>query len=160
MNDFQIESIGVIHTPYKTSGNVPIQGIFKNDVEGYIELEAKFTAGLKDLDKFSHAILIYYFNHSTETFLTGKPFLEDIDHGIFAIRGPNRPNHIGFSIVKIKRIKNNRVYFTEVDMLDETPLLDIKPYVSYFDARDDVKCGWIDKHFKSGDIPLETILKE
>jgi tRNA (Thr-GGU) A37 N-methylase len=80
-------------------------------------------------------------------------------HGIFAIRSPHRPNHIGLSVVRIKRIEGNRLYFTEVDVLDQTPVLDIKPYVAYFDNRKDVVCGWIDKHFEAGDIPDATILK-
>jgi len=77
----------------------------------------------------------------------------------FHIRSPHRPNHIGFSIVKIKSIKENKMYFTEVDVLDETPLLDIKPYVKYFDGRDNVISGWADKHFKNGNIPDETVIK-
>ena len=111
------------------------------------------TAGLKDLDGFSHAIIIYYFHQSQKEKVVGKSFLEDKKHGIFAIRSPHRPNHIGLSIVKIKRIEANKLYFTEVDMLDGTPVLDIKPYVKYFDNREEVKCGWLDKHFKDGNTP-------
>ena len=76
-----------------------------------------------------------------------KPFLENLEHGIFAIRSPHRPNHIGISIVKIERIDGNKLYFSEVDMLNQTPVLDIKPYVKYFDSRDNIKSGWIEKHF-------------
>jgi len=111
------------------------------------------------LDKFTYAIIIYYFHKSQREEVEGKPFLEQDKHGIFAIRSPNRPNHIGFSIVKIKSIKGNKMYFTEVDVLDGTPLLDIKPYVKYFDSRDNVVSGWLDKHFKSGNIPDNTIIK-
>jgi len=124
-----------------------------------VELEEKYVDGLKDLDGFSHAIILYYFHRSQREDIVGRPFLEQNEHGIFAIRSPHRPNHIGFSIIKIKKIKANRLYFTEVDMLDQTPVLDIKPYVRYFDSRDNVKCGWLDKHFKDGNIPDETILK-
>ena len=80
-------------------------------------------------------------------------------HGIFAIRSPHRPNHIGFSIVKLGEVKGNTVTFSEVDILDGTPLLDIKPYVSHFDSREDVKNGWLEKHFESGKIPKRTKLK-
>jgi len=151
--------IGVIHSPYKESKDIPIQGIFKSNVEAWAELKDEYVRGLRDLDKFSHAIIIYYFHKSRIERIEGKPFLEQDKHGIFAIRSPNRPNHIGVSIVKIKNIKGNRMYFTEVDVLDETPLLDIKPYVKYFDTRENVISGWLDKHFKDGDTPDKTIIK-
>jgi len=159
MNQIIVHPIGIIHSPYKESKDIPIQGIFKSKVEAWIELENKYINGLKDLDKFSHAIIIYYFHKSQREEIEGKPFLEQNKHGIFAIRSPHRPNHIGLSIVRIKSIKGNKMYFTEVDVLDETPLLDIKPYVKYFDSRNNVVSGWLDKHFKSGNIPNETILK-
>jgi len=159
MNQIIVHPIGIIHSPYKESKDIPIQGIFKSKVEAWIELENKYINGLKDLDQFSHAIIIYYFHKSQREEIEGKPFLEQNKHGIFAIRSPHRPNHIGLSIVRIKSIKGNKMYFTEVDVLDETPLLDIKPYVKYFDSRNNVVSGWLDKHFKSGNIPNETILK-
>ncbi len=138
---------------------MPIQGIFGRKVEAWIELEPKYAAGLRDLDGFSHAIILYYFHESQREDIKARPFLEQDEHGIFAIRSPHRPNHIGLSIVKIKKIEANRLYFAEVDMLDGTPVLDIKPYVKYYDSREDVKCGWLDQHFKDGSIPDETILK-
>ena len=153
-----LKPIGIIHSPYKECKDIPIQGRFKNDVEAWIELKKEYISGLKDLDKFSHAILIYYFHKSDQENIEGKPFLEDVNHGIFAIRSPHRPNHIGFSIVKIKSIKKNKVYFTQVDMIDGTPLLDIKPYIKYFDSREYVVSGWLEKHFKDGKIPDKTIL--
>ncbi len=155
----QIKPIGVIHTPCREPKDIPIQGIFKSDMEGWIELAEKYQTGLKDLDGFSHAILIYYFHRSAEERLTGKPFLEDKTHGIFAIRSPHRPNHLGLSIVKIKQIETNKLFFTEVDMLDGTPLLDIKPYSQYFDCRENVVSGWMEKHFQDGVIPDQTILR-
>jgi tRNA (adenine37-N6)-methyltransferase len=148
-----IKPIGVISTPYKEPKGMPIQGKFKSGVTGTARIFPEYKSGLKDIDGFSHVILIYYFNRAKEEKLTGSPFLEDTEHGIFAIRGPNRPNHIGFSIVKLESVKRDMITFSEVDILDGTPLLDIKPYVKYFDSRDKVKNGWIDKHFKSGKIP-------
>jgi len=139
--------IGIIHSPYKKVKDVPIQGKLKPDVKAWIELEKKYVAGLKDLDGFSHAIIIYYFHKSQEERLISKPFIENKEHGIFAIRSPHRPNHIGFSIVKIVSIENSKLLFSEVDMLDETPVLDIKPYISYFDSREDTVSGWVGKHF-------------
>jgi len=154
-----VQPIGVVHSPYKSPEQMPIQGIFKPNVEAFIELEQDYVPGLKDLDGFSHAIILYHFHKSQRDDLQGRPFLEDEPHGIFAIRSPHRPNHIGLSIVRIAKIEANRLYFTEVDMLDGTPVLDIKPYVSYFDSRPEARCGWVDKHFKEGQIPDKTILK-
>ena len=117
------------------------------------------TVGLKDLDGFSHAIVIYYFHQSQKEKVVGKSFLEAKKHGIFAIRSPHRPNHIGLSVIKIEKIKDNKLHFSEVDVLDGTPVLDIKPYVRHFDIRDNVVSGWLDKHFQSTDMPDRTILK-
>ncbi len=153
MKQITMQPIGVIHSPYKEIKGIPIQGTFDDSVEACVELESDYTAGLKDLDGFSHAILVYVFHKSQREETEGRPFLEEDKHGIFAIRSPHRPNHIGLSVVKIKNIEANRMYFTEVDVLDGTPLLDIKPYVKYFDSRDDAVSGWLDKHFADGTIP-------
>jgi len=158
MNQITMRPIGIIHSPYKGSKEIPIQGRFKDDVEAWLELKNEYVRGLKDLDKFSHCILVYYFHKSKKETIEGKPFLEEEKHGIFAIRSPHRPNHIGFSIVKIQRIQANTLYFREVDMIDGTPVLDIKPYVKYFDSREDVISGWLDKHFQNGKIPDRTII--
>ena len=157
MQEIIINPIGIIHSSYKKSSEIPIQGKFKDDEEAWIELKSKYVKGLKDLDGFSHCILIYYFHESNKETIEGKPFLENNTHGIFAIRSPHRPNHIGLSFVKIKQIKKNRLYFTEVDMIDGTPLIDIKPYIKYFDNRENVISGWLDKHFKNGEIPDRAI---
>ena len=138
-----IKPIGIIHTPCKEPKGIPIQGKFEKGVRGIVQLFPKYQAGLKDIEGFSHIILIYYFDRFKEEKLIGRPFLEDEPHGIFAIRSPHRPNHIGFSIVKLEKIENNTVTFSEVDILDKTPLLDIKPYVSHFDSRETVKNGWL-----------------
>jgi len=159
MEQIIMQPIGIIYSPYKQNKDIPIQGVFKPDVEAWIELKDKYAGGLKDLGSFSHAIILYYFHKSQREDIEGQPFLEQNKHGIFAIRSPHRPNHIGLSIVKIKSIEANKLYFTEVDVLDQTPVLDIKPYVRYFDSRDNVKSGWVDKHFKDGNIPDATILK-
>ena len=157
--EIRLRPIGIIHTPYKDQKGIPIQGKFEKGVKGRIEVFAEYQEGLKDIEGFSHLILIYYFDRAREERLIGKPFLEDEPHGIFAIRSPHRPNHIGFSIVKLEKVANNIITFSEVDILDGTPLLDIKPYVSHFDSREDVKNGWLDKHFKSGEIPKRTKLE-
>jgi len=160
MENITIKPIGIIHSPYKGTKDIPIQGKFKDEVEAYVELDKKYKDGLIDLDGFSHAILIYHFHESKEEAITARPLLETEEHGIFSIRSPYRPNHIGLSIVKIKSIKDHILYFTEVDVFDKTPVIDIKPYVKHFDHREDVKSGWIDKHFENGSIPEQTILKK
>ena len=149
MDKIEIDSIGIIHTPYKNMEDIPIQGIFNKEIEGYIELELNYSEGLLDLDQFSHAILIYYFHESQIENIKATPYLENNIHGIFAIRSPHRPNHLGISVVKIERIIENKLFFTEVDMLDETPLIDIKPYIKYFDYRENAISGWIEKHFNN-----------
>jgi len=151
--EIKFKPIGIIRTPYKELKGMPIQGKFEKGIKGTIRVFSEYQSGLKDIAGFSHLILIYHFNRSKEERLIGKPFLENQKHGIFAIRSPHRPNHIGFSIVKLENIKGNVISFSEVDMLDKTPLLDIKPYVKHFDSRCNVKNGWIEKHFKKCRVP-------
>jgi tRNA-Thr(GGU) m(6)t(6)A37 methyltransferase TsaA len=151
--------IGVIHSPYKELDGMPIQGTFKPEVEAWLELNKEYSRGLAGLEWFSHAIILYYFHKSNRERIQGRPFLENEMHGVFAIRSPHRPNHIGLSVVRICAIEGNKLYFREVDVLDGTPVLDIKPYVKYFDVRDNVVSGWIDKHFKDGGAPDRTILR-
>ena len=124
-----MRSIGVVRSPHVEPKGTPIQGVFAEDTEGIVQLKPEYAEGLKDLDGFSHAILIYHFHKSDEQRLIGKPYLEDEEHGIFSIRSPHRPNHIGLSVVRIKSIVGCEVRFSEVDILDGTPILDIKPYV-------------------------------
>jgi len=146
--EIKLKPIGIIHTPYKKPKSIPIQGTFNKRIKGRMELFRRYHEGLRDIEGFSHLILIYHFNRSKEERLLGKPFLENNEHGIFTIRSPHRPNHIGFSVVKLEKVKENSIVFSEVDMLDGTPLLDIKPYVSHFDSREHVRNGWLDMHFK------------
>ncbi len=157
--EIRLRPIGIIHTSFKDLKGMPIQGRFKKDVIGQIKIFPQYQKGLKDIEGFSHLILIYYFDRAGEERLIEKPFLEDKPHGIFAIRSPMRPNHIGVSIVKLEKVESNIITFSEVDILDGTPLLDIKPYVSHFDSRRNVKNGWLDKHFKNDKIPRRTKLE-
>ena len=158
-DEIRMKPIGVLRTPYQRHEDIPIQGRFRPNVEGFAKLEGGYDVGLQDLEGFSHAILVYHFHRSEKAVLTSKPFLEDTPHGIFAIRGPHRPNHIGLSIVKIEGIEGNRLRFSNVDMLDGTPLLDIKPYVTHFDCFTDARCGWIDKHFAKDGVPERAVRK-
>ncbi len=157
--EIKLKPIGIIHTPYKEKRGMPIQGTFKKNVKGTIKLFPEYEAGLKDIEGFSHLILIYYFNRSMKENLIGTPFLEDKEHGIFAIRSPHRPNHIGLSIVKLEKVAGDTITFSEVDILNDTPLLDIKPYVKHFDSRRNIRNGWIEKHFKKGRVPRRVKLK-
>jgi len=153
-NVIAMRPIGIVRSSYREVTGTPIQGIFSGSAEAHVELKPEYAAGLMDLDGFSHAILIYHFHKSQSEKLVGKPYLENAEHGIFAIRSPHRPNHIGLSVVRIVGIEANRLFFNEVDILDGTPLLDIKPYVKQFDSRDDALSGWIERHFENGEPPL------
>ncbi len=136
--------IGVIHSEYTEQEETPIQGIF-NPSMGEIEVFPEFAAGLADIESFSHLYLLYYFHRATSAKLTQKPFLDgEKERGIFAIRHFNRPNPIGLSIVELVEVRGNILVIRGVDILDGTPLLDIKPYVRQFDHRDEVKSGWVD----------------
>jgi len=137
--------IGTIHTPYKTKEGMPIQSIAAEGIKGSIKLKKKYVKGLLDLEGFSHIYLIYYFHKSKGLKLLVKPFLDDRLHGIFSTRAPQRPNLIGISVVKLIRIKDNILEIENVDMIDGTPLLDIKPYISEFDIHEIVKNGWMNE---------------
>jgi len=155
----KLKPIGIIHTPYKEPKGMPIQGKFDRAVKGKVELLPQYTPGLQDIKGFSHLILIYYFHRIKEEKVVCKPFLEDVVHGVFAVRSPYRPNRIGLSVVKLESVKKNILIFSEVDMLDGTPLLDVKPYVEHFDSRKNVKSGWVDKHFKNGKVSTRIKIK-
>jgi tRNA-Thr(GGU) m(6)t(6)A37 methyltransferase TsaA len=157
MKEIVLKPIGIIRTPYKTHKGMPIQGKFKPGIKGRAVLLKKYAEGLKDLEGFSHAIFLWYVHKSKEERLLTKPFMEDVIHGVFATRSPHRPNHIGFSIVKIEKVRGNILTFSEVDMLDKTPLLDIKPFMGPVDSRKNVKTGWAHKHLKKGTLPARAI---
>ncbi len=141
--DFQINSIGVIHSQFTAKETAPIQGAFQPDVEGKVEVFAEFTEGLQDIDMFSNIILIYHFDRAGEVQLVRPPFLDDAPHGIFATRHPCSPNGIGLSVVRLCRRDGNILLVRGVDVLDGTPLLDIKPYVPRFDSFPEATEGWL-----------------
>lgn len=124
---------------------MPIQPSGATGIRGTVKMYPEFVGGLKDLEGFSHVILIYHFHLSSDYALTVIPFLDDQPRGVFATRAPRRPNSIGLSVVKLNRIKGDVLDIEHVDMIDGTPLLDIKPYVPEFDAEKDVKTGWLYK---------------
>jgi tRNA-Thr(GGU) m(6)t(6)A37 methyltransferase TsaA len=138
------QPIGIIHTPFKLPKDTPIQGCFAQDSRGQVKLFQEFTDGLKDISGFSHLILLYHFHEAKSFDLLTKPLLDKNKRGVFSTLFFKRPNSIGLSIVKLYGVKNNLLEVGWVDMLDGTPLLDIKPYISLFDARENVVDGWFD----------------
>lgn len=145
MNEVKYKPIGIIHSPFKEPKGTPIQPAAAAGALGIIEVYPEYAQGLKDIDGFSHLILIYHFHLSRGATLEAKPFMDDEKHGIFAIRGPSRPNPVGLSIVRLIKVEGRFLHIQDVDMVDGTPLLDIKPYVPEFDTREVNKIGWLEK---------------
>ena len=139
---FSCTPIGIIHSPYKELAGMPIQPAGAARVQGTIVIDKKFRAGLRDLDGFSRIILIYAFHRSQGYELEVIPFLDTVPHGIFATRAPRRPNAIGISVVKLISVNDGKLVIEGVDVVDGTPLLDIKPYVPEFDCHPGEKPGW------------------
>jgi len=151
MNTIQYRPIGIIHTPYKRPEGTPIQPPTSEGVESDVEVFENYAEGLIDLEGFSHIYLIYHFHLSRKFSLKVKPFLDDESHGLFATRAPSRPNAIGLSIVELIGTEKNILRVKNIDVLDGTPLLDIKPYVPGFDIRKVHRIGWMEKKIKNLD---------
>lgn len=152
MESFSLKPIGVIHTPFKEARGTPIQPDRSDGARGKVELYPEYVRGLKDLDGFSHITLLYYFHFSKGFELEVIPYLDDKKRGLFATRAPRRPNPIGLSVVKLDKIENNILHIINVDMIDGTPLLDIKPYVRNFDSAEDHKIGWLENRIVRKDM--------
>lgn len=135
--------IGIIHTPFKSKKGMPIQSAGAEGIKGTINIKKKYVPGLSDLDGFSHIILIYHFHKSSGYELKTIPFLDTEIRGVFSTRAPKRPNQIGISIVKLLKTENNILEIENIDILDNTPLLDIKPYIPEFDFHKNEKAGWL-----------------
>lgn len=138
------EPIGYLFTPFEKIEDMPIQPSGKTTRPGHAEVKPEFAGGLKDLELFSHVILIYHFHRQVKVSLQAKPFLDENPHGIFATRAPARPNPIGLSVVPLIKIEKNTLYLGNLDMLNKTPLLDIKPLVPRFDYYEKVSTGWLE----------------
>ena len=134
--------IGVIRSPHTDPNATPIQPVYAEAVEGRAEIDSEFADGLADLEGFSHLILVYHFHRSGPAKLVVTPFLEDTPHGVFATRAPCRPNPIGLSVVRLLGREGTVLHLADVDVLDGTPLLDVKPYVERFDRREGTRSGW------------------
>ncbi|HOO72998.1 MAG TPA: tRNA (N6-threonylcarbamoyladenosine(37)-N6)-methyltransferase TrmO [Spirochaetota bacterium] len=144
MNEIVLKPIGIIHTPFTKREGMPIQAAAARGVKGSIEVDQEFAPGLKDLQGFSHIILLYHFHRSEGYSLEVVPFMDTEVRGVFSTRAPRRPNPIGLSIVRLTGIKENMLEVEDVDMIDGTPLLDIKPYVPAIDDREVSGTGWLD----------------
>ena len=140
----EIKPIGIIRTPFTELEGMPIQPKGATGVKGTVELFHDFQAGLKDIDGFSHIILIYMFHRCQGFNLQVVPFMDTTSRGVFATRAPKRPNPIGLSVVQLDRIENGILHVLNVDILNGTPLLDIKPFVPGFDCPQDVRTGWLE----------------
>jgi tRNA (adenine37-N6)-methyltransferase len=139
--EFAMRPIGVIHSPFTDASQTPIQAS-TSEATGQVEVYPEFSDGLQDVDGFSHLHLLYVFHCSVDYALRVKPFLDDQLRGLFATRHPCRPNPIGLSVVRLIERRGNVLEVEGVDMLDGTPLLDIKPYVPDFDVREQIRSGW------------------
>ena len=137
-----IEPIGIINTPFEKKEDCPIQPLYAGDATGRVEVFDKYTQGLKDIEGFSHIYLLYHFDRAGEVELVRPTFLDDDPHGIFASRHPCRPGGIGISIVRLEKRENNILTVKGIDVLDATPLLDIKPYIPRFDCMENATEGW------------------
>lgn len=145
----EFKPIGIMHSPHKRLDGMPIQPAGAVGVKGKIEIFELYREGLDDLSGFSHIILIYFFHKSKGFQLHVTPFMDNKERGLFATRAPKRPNPIGLSIVKLVKVEDNILYVENIDLLDKTPILDIKPYVPEFETEDEVRAGWLEEARKT-----------
>ncbi len=140
----EYEPIGIVHSPYKNLEGIPNQPHYAKSITGQVEIFPEFELGLKDLDGFSHVILVCHFHRSSGFCLQVVPSGETETRGLFSTRSPNRPNPVGISIVRLVKIENNILLISDLDILDGTPVIDLKPYVREFEKLSRVRDGWND----------------
>lgn len=141
----ELTSIGTIHTPFTKRKGMPIQPAGAQGTKGTVEVYPEYREGLKDLDGFSHIVLLYWFHRSEGYDLTVIPFMDTVQRGVFATRAPKRPNPIGLSVVELDSVEDGVLHIRNVDMLDGTPLLDIKPSVPEFGPPEKMRMGWLEE---------------
>lgn len=144
VKDVTYKPIGIIRSPHTKQEDTPIQPVFARGVAGRVELLPEYEEGLRDIEAFSYIYLLYAFDRAKEARLLVVPYLEDTERGVFATRAPCRPNALGMSLVRLLRREGAVLHIEDVDVLDGTPLLDIKPYIGRYDSREDVRSGWQD----------------
>ncbi len=160
MKEVRYKPIGIIHSPFKDIEGMPIQPSGAQGIAGTVEIEPAYADGLKDLEGFSHIMLLYHFHLSKGYSLEVKPFLDNALRGVFSTRAPRRPNAMGLSVVRLLRIEGSVLHIEDVDIVDGTPLLDIKPYVPEFDVREVVKTGWLsERAYKVSEIKSDERFK-
>lgn len=155
MDLIKYKPIGIIRSPFNECEGMPIQPVGACGIKGEIHLDKEYQDGLDDIEEFSHVILIYHLHLCCGFSLKVKPFMDDKKHGIFATRAPKRPNPIGLSVVRLDKVVNNVIYIENVDIVDGTPLLDIKPYIPQIERIEEEKLciGWFEKnHHKASDM--------
>ena len=142
-NKIEYKIIGTIYTPFNEISGMPIQPSGAENYLGRIELKPEYKNGLMDIDGFSHIVLLYHLHEVKDFKLSVIPFMDKTEHGIFATRSPRRPNPIGISTVQLLKVEDNILFIKDVDMLNETPLLDIKPFYQKYDNRENTRSGWL-----------------
>ena len=145
MKKIVYQPIGTINSPFQNIQGMPIQPAGAKGIAGTIEIKPEYVDGLQDLEGFSHIILIYHFHLAKGYSLKVKPFMDENLRGVFATRAPRRPNHIGISVVKLVRVEGTILHIEDIDIVDGTPLLDIKPYIPEFDVHGVDRIGWLSK---------------
>ncbi len=148
MSTITFKPIGVVHSPFKQPEGTPVQPKAAQGVKGTVEIWPEYAEGLDGLSGFSHIILLFHCHLSKPFRLKVKPFLDDEKHGVFATRAPSRPNSIGLSVVQLVSVDGAILHIQNVDVVDGTPLLDVKPYVPAFDQQETIRIGWLEKHIK------------
>jgi tRNA (adenine37-N6)-methyltransferase len=145
MSDIVFHPIGVIHSPFKEQKGTPIQSVLAGNAAGWIDVAPAFTAALRDLQHFERIWVLYHLDRTADFKPLVTPYLDTAEHGLFATRSPARPNPIGMSVLRVAAIVDERIDVAGIDILDGTPLLDIKPYVPDFDAFRPSRAGWFDR---------------
>ena len=140
--------IGIIHSPFKEPKGTPIQPNAAKGIDGMVEVFPQYEEGLKDIEGFSHIVLIFHFHLSKAYSLEVKPYMDNKLHGLFATRAPARPNPIGLSVVRLTKVERNNLHIKDIDIVDGTPLLDIKPFIPEFSSEDIIKKGWLEKNIR------------
>jgi tRNA-Thr(GGU) m(6)t(6)A37 methyltransferase TsaA len=154
--DIIFHPIGIIHSPFTEQAGTPIQPRFADGAAGRVEIFDEFADGISDLDGFSHIHLIFHFHRSAGYSLRVTPYLDDVERGVFATRAPRRPNPIGLSVVRLVGVDGNLLHVEELDVLDQTPLLDIKPFNPAVDHRGPCRIGWMEgKDFSNGRLTAD-----
>ncbi len=140
----EFQPIGIVHSPYESLRDIPRQPHWAKGTQGQVEIFPEFGAGLRDLDQFSHIVLLCHFHLSREYALDVTPPGESSSRGLFATRSPRRPNPIGLSVVRLEGIEGNMLSVLDLDIMNQTPVLDIKPYIGEFDKPTGVRTGWFE----------------